>query len=156
MIENGQSRRDAGRTILEALVGLTLIALAVVSWARLSTAAAKTDAAAAHRVAALELATSRLEVLSVLPWAEVGVDPASPGFVRRFEGRTVVASPTGVDATIVVNRGGRDYTIRRLVLDVGDPAWRQLVVEVSWVDGSRAPTVRLDGAARRPDTGTSP
>ncbi len=150
-----QGRLDSGRAILEALVGLTLVALAVVGWGRASVTATRTEAAATNREIALELATNTLEEMSIRDWATAAIE-AVPGAPARFEGRTIVRSPRGVPATTIVARDGRTFEIRRDVTDSGDPAWRHLIVRVGWREGEREVEVRLDGAIRRPDTPSGP
>jgi len=147
---------DAGRTILEAVVALALIAIAVTTWGRMSVTAARTDANVAHREVALELATNTLEELRVRTWTATAIDPATPGFVRRFEGLPTVRDASGVAARVTHTRAGRDFEVTTHLTDPGDDSWRNAIVIVEWAEGERTAELRLDSALRRPDTGDSP
>jgi hypothetical protein len=146
---------DSGRVILEALVGLSLVALAVVGWGRASITATRTEVAAANREVALELASNNLEELSVREWPVAAV-ASSPDEASRFEGRAIIRSRNGVPAMTVVERNGRTFEIRRYVTESGNPAWRHTAVLVGWREGERDAEVRLDGAIRRPDPPPEP
>lgn len=144
-------RADAGRAILEALVGLSLIAIAAVMWGNAAVVGARAESNTRHRTMALDLATSELEQLRALPWSALAVDPSGPGAVRRFEGEPVVLDPAGLDAQITAEVDGTTFDILRMVTEGGDPGWRRLVVDVSWAQGEYTARVRLDGAALRGD-----
>lgn len=144
---------DGGRTILEALIGLALVGLAVLGWSRMATATTRAEAAATHRTAALELASNAVDSLVARDWADAAIDPDQPGAVRRFEGRDVVLGPGGAAGEESVSREGRSFTVRRYVLDSGDPAWRRIVVTVAWAEGEVEYDVRVDSAVRAPDPG---
>lgn len=149
-------RDDSGRTILEALIGLSLVGLAILGWARMSTNATRAETAASHREIALELATNAVDGLVARGWTGATIDPDGPGAVARFEGRAVVTGPDGVAGEDLVERDGRTFTVRRHVLDTGDAAWRRIVVTVAWAEGSFANEVRVESAVRAPDPGDGP
>ena len=147
---------DGGRSILEAVVALALIAIAVTSWGRLSVTSARTEATVAHREIALELASNTLEQLRLRPWDAVSVDPAGAGAVRAFEGNPTVLDATGVTALVEHPRDGRTFTVTTHITESGNDAWRHAIAIVEWDEGGRAVQVRLDSALRRPDTATGP
>lgn len=150
-----RARSDGGRTILEALIGLSLVGLAILGWTQMSTTATKAEATAAHRGVALELATNAADAIVAREWTVAVIDPALPGAVRRFEGQTVVTGPGGLAGEETIARDGRDFTIRRYILDAGDPSWRRVVVVVTWFEGQRENEVRVDSAVRAPDPGST-
>lgn len=147
---------DAGRTILEAVVALALIAMAVIGWGRLSVTSARTEASVAHRETALELAHNALEELRVRPWDAAAIDPASAGVVRRFEGNRTVTDPNGIAAESIVTTDGPDFTITTHITESPAESWRRVTVVVVWTDEQRSASLRLDSALRRADQGSLP
>lgn len=147
---------DGGRSILEAVVALALIAIAITSWGRLSVTSARTEATVVHREMALELASNTLEQLRLRAWDAVSVDPAGAGAVRAFEGNTTVLDAAGATARIEVPRDGRTFVVTTHVTESGNDAWRHAIVIVEWDEGGRTAQVRLDSALRRPDTAATP
>ncbi|MEZ5246329.1 MAG: hypothetical protein R2707_14600 [Acidimicrobiales bacterium] len=146
---------DAGRSILEAVVALALVAIAVISWGRLSVTSARTEATVAHREIALELATNSLEELRLRPWDTAAIDPESKGALRDFEGRPTVQGKGGVPARVDQVRDGREFTVTTHITDPGSAAWRNAIVIVEWAEGERTARLRLDSALRRPDAAVS-
>lgn len=146
---------DAGRAILEAVVGLALIALAVVGWSTATVTATRTVASAEHRQVALQLANNALEDLRVVSWDRVGIDATSAETVLRFEREDTVFATDGVPALQSVEVDGAPYELRVHITDGGDDAWRRVIVIVSWADGPVTRDVRLESAVRRADPGTA-
>lgn len=147
---------DAGRSILEAVIALALIAMAVVSWGRMSVTSARTEATVSHREIALELATNALEELQLRDWDATAIDPASPGTVRRFEGQRTVLTATGLPARVEHSRDGRLFVVVTHITESADDSWRNVIVIVEWPEGERTAELRLDSARRRSDPGTTP
>lgn len=147
---------DGGRSILEAIVALALIAIAVTSWGRLSVTSARTEATVAHREVALELASNTLEQLRLRPWDAVSVDPAGAGAVRTFDGNATVLDTAGVAARVEHQRDGRTFIVTTHITESGNDSWRHAIAIVEWDEGGRDVQVRLDSALRRPDTPAGP
>ena len=152
---SGAARGDRGRSILEAVLALALVALAVTSWGRMAVTSARTEATVAHREIALELAANSLERLRLRTWDAVAIDPAGAGAVRTFEGNPTVLDARGVAARLEEARDGRDFVVTTHITDSGDDSWRHAIVIVEWSEGGRTPHVRLDSALRRPDGATA-
>ncbi len=137
-------RPDGGRTVIEAVIALTIVAITAVAWSRMAIAADRVDSLADHRGIALDLATAEIERLRIMDPSAMKVDPASKGAVTSFEGLPVVTDATGLDATVAGSVGQLDATVLRLVLDPGPDTWRRIVVIVTWTEAGRQQTVRLD------------
>lgn len=144
---------DAGRAIVEAVVGLALIAIAVVGWSTATVTATRTVASAEHRQVALQLASNELEDLRILAWDQVGIDPRSDDVVTRFEGDDIVLVADGRPALRSIELDGAPYEIRLHITESGDPSWHRAIVIVSWDDGPVTRDVRLESAVRRDDVG---
>ena len=136
--------RDDGRTVLEAVVALSIIAMTAAAWMQVGGSAARAEIAGNQREAALELASSEFEILRVTPGVESGTDGA--GGLSVFDGRPILtdaAGPVHADSRVV---DGTTFGIERYVLDPGSSSWRHLVVVVSWDDRGVARDLRLDSA----------
>ena len=136
--------RDAGRTIVEAVIAMSIIAASAAVWAQMMTSAAKADVSTDRRAVALELVTSELEILRATPGIEDGLN--SGGGPSQMDGLDVVSDPTAASYTSTTDVDGVTYTIDRFVLDPGDDGWRRLLVTVAWSDFGFEQDIRLDTA----------
>ncbi len=147
------TRGERGTSLLEVVVTMALLAGGVMASVGLLDGVANSTSAVDRRGRALELAESALEEMRSIPYAELGISPASPGFLTSFDGRsTVTLTTSGIQAESRITEGVTTYTIRRSVtwdsvrLTSGvlrTDAWKRLVVEVEFDALGR--TVRLEG-----------
>jgi len=137
-------RDDEGRTVVEAVIALSIIAITALAWSQVATVVARTQLSGDHREAAVELAASELETLRVLDGIETGTSSANG--LTTFDGDDVLTDSAGPAHSRSVTVDGTGYTIDRLVLDPGADSWRRLVVTVTWTDGSQTRDLRLDTA----------
>ncbi len=144
---------EAGFTIVEAIVATMLLAVGVLTVVASLGAAARSEAAGEHRQEAARLASSEVEAIRAVPYPEVGIALASPGYAARFESRpTVTAAVNRVEATGTQIVGGTTYAIRRHVtwapIQVGAvrhaQGYKWATVIVSWTDATGAHQVRQD------------
>lgn len=144
---------EAGFTIVEAIVATMLLAVGVLTVVASLGAAARSEAAGDHRQEAARLASSELEAIRAVPYAEVGIALTSRGYVSRFEGRPTVTAPVNrVEATGTQTVGGPTYTVRRHVtwapIQVGAvrnaQGYKWVTVLVSWVDATGSHQIRQD------------
>ena len=141
---NQSSRQDCGRTVLEAVVALTLVALTTVAWSRLEISATRADAYAAHRGVAHSIAVDEIEQLRTRLPEDLGVTAASLGSTTTFEGEKVVISASGVDASEATTVDGLEAEIQRYVVIGSLDSWHRVVVIVTWVEGAAKRSVRLE------------
>ncbi|MEM9466648.1 MAG: discoidin domain-containing protein [Actinomycetota bacterium] len=136
--------RDDGRTVLEAVVALSIIAATAAAWSQLATTAAHAERSGDQRNVAVEIAASEIEILRVTPGIEDGAD--SDGGLVDYEGLTILADASGPSQSEDVDVDGTTYTIDRYVLDPGSTSWRRIVVEVRWNDRGIDNDIRVDTA----------
>ncbi len=134
--------RDDGRTVLEAVVALSIIALTAAAWSQIASVAARTEVTGNQRQAAVELASSEIETLRATPGIEAGADGS--GGLALYDGLTILTDASGPAYTEDVDVDGTTFGIERFVLDPGSASWRQLVVVVTWNDRGSTRDVRLD------------
>ncbi|MFQ5558917.1 MAG: hypothetical protein ACE5GB_15600, partial [Acidimicrobiales bacterium] len=146
-------RPDAGRTVIEAVVALTLIAIVATAWAKMATAAIKVDDMANRRADALDVATSEIESLIARPFDSLAIDPTSAGAVRTFEGSPVILDPAGVAAITDRTLEDTTFTVRRTVVNPGSAIWKRVVVTVDWTTNLDTGSLRLEGASHAADLG---
>ncbi len=144
---------EAGFSIVEAIVATMLLAVGVLAVLGSLGAAARTGAAGDHRQDAARLASSELEAVRAVPYAEVGIALTTRGYVARFESRpTVTAAVNRVEATGTATVGETTFTIRRHVtwapIQVGAvrsaQGYKVATVVVSWTDASGSHQLRQD------------
>ena len=136
--------RDEGRTVLEAVVALTIVAITATAWAQTATVAVRTDERVEHREQALDIAVAELETLRVHDAAALGT--AGAGGASTLDGLPVLTDPSGPSHLVVHDLETASFTARRYVLDPGSARWRRLVVVVSWALLDEDLEVRLDTA----------
>ncbi|MEM9200508.1 MAG: discoidin domain-containing protein [Actinomycetota bacterium] len=136
--------RDGGRTVVEAVIALSIIAATAAVWAQMTSSAAKADVSTDRREVALELATSELEVLRATPGIEDGLD--GTGGPSQVDGIDVVSDVAASPYSSSTDVSGVTFTIDRFVLDPGEEAWRRLLVTVTWQDHGFQQDIRLDTA----------
>lgn len=136
--------RDDGRTVLEAVVALSIIALTALAWSQIASVAARTEVSGNQRDIAVDLASSEIEMLRATPGIETGADDA--GGLALYDGLPIVTDPAGPVFTEDRDVDGTTFGIERFVLDPGSPSWRRLVVVVTWDDRGSPRDVRLDTA----------
>ena len=134
--------RDEGRTVLEAVVALTIVAITATAWAQTATVAVRTDDRVEQREQALDIAVGELEALRVHD--DVALGTAGAGGAGTFEGLPVLTDAAGPVHQTVHDRDSVSFTARRYVLDPGSDRWRRLVVVVSWPSSGDDLEVRLD------------
>ncbi len=144
VLVNHSPRPDGGRTVLEAVIALTIVAITAVAWSRMAIAATKVDSVASHRVIALDVATDEIEKLRITSPSSLEIDPSSQGAVTSFEGLAVITASGGLSATVTRTVDFIDAEVLRLVLDPGPDTWRRIVVIVTWPEGGTDHSVRLD------------
>jgi len=144
---------EAGFSIVEAIVATMLLAVGVLAAVASLGAAARSEAAGNHRQEAARLASSELEAVRAVPYAEVGIALASPGYVPRFEGRTTVTvTVSRVEATGTQTIGGTVYAVRRHITWApiqngavrNAQGYKWVTVVVSWTDATGSHQVRQD------------
>lgn len=135
---------DDGRTVLEAVVALSIIAATAAAWVQMTTVAARTEVTSDRLEDASALAASEIEVLRATPGIERGTDDS--GGQSQFDGLTILTDGAGPahDETVTVD--GHDFEVERYVLDPGSTSWRRLVVVVRWTDNGASRDVRVDTA----------
>lgn len=138
------SRRDSGRTVLEAVVALTLVALTTVAWSRLDISATRADAFARHRDAAHAVAVTELEQLRSRLADDLGVTSASIGSTTTFDGDPIITSDSGVAAMTQTKLGELPADVERYVVAGASDSWRRIVVIVTWIEGTAERSVRLE------------
>lgn len=136
--------RDEGRTVLEAVVALTIVAITATAWAQTATVAVRTDDRVEQREQALDIAVGELEALRVHD--TIGLGTAGAGGATLFDGLPVLTDGSGPAHQIVHDMDTVSFTARRYVLDPGSDRWRRLVVVVSWSSPGEDLEVRLDTA----------
>lgn len=135
---------DDGRSVVEAVAALTIIAVTALAWSQMASIAVRTDALVDRRAVAIDLAGSEIERLRVTPAVEAGTD--APDDTDPVDGLAVIVDPAGPGHLETVTIDGFDYVVERLVLDPGSPSWRRLLVTVGWEDGDVVRSVRVDTA----------
>lgn len=136
--------RDDGRTVLEAVVALSIIAASAAAWAQMATTAAHAERSGDRRSTAVEIATSEIEVLRATPDIERGADDA--GGLADLDGLAILTDASGPEHTETIEIANTTFTIERFVLDPGSTSWRRIVVVVSWDDRGTEHDVRVDTA----------
>ena len=136
--------RDDGRTILEAVVALSIIAATAAAWVQMTTVASRSKVSADRHEDAVVLASSELEVMRTTTGIETGTDGS--GGASQFDGLTILTDGSGPTHSETVAVNGHDFGVERYVLDPGSASWRQLVVVVTWTDSVGARDVRVDTA----------
>lgn len=135
---------DEGRTVLEAVVALSIIAATAAAWVQMTTVAARTEVSGDRHEDAAALASSEIEILRATPGIETGTDGS--GSLTQFDGLTILTDAGGPDHAETVTVDGHDFGVERYVLDPGSTTWRRISVVVSWTDAGVARDVRVDTA----------
>ena len=135
---------DEGRTVLEAVIALSIIAATAAAWVQMTTTASRAKVSADRHEHAALLASSELEILRATPDIEAGTDGS--GGASQFDGLTILTDGAGPDHSETIAVNGHDYGVERFVLDPGSESWRRLVVVVSWTDTTGPRDVRVDTA----------
>lgn len=152
---------DAGFTVIEMVIALTIMAFAFMTLASVQFGGLKALAASRQRSAFLELATAEMENLRSLPAALVGVSDndadrlsAYPGGMHNGEPAVVLTGTTSPPVPAAVQEVTTSdvkgivlpYTVRRWVTkDPGqDPAatqqdLRRLEIQIEWSENARVP-----------------
>ena len=147
-VDAGQVRdnraRDAGRTVLEAVVALTIVAITATAWANTAGVAVRTDDRLEQREQALDLAVAELETLRVHEATPLGT--AGAGGETVLDGLAVLTDPSGPTHAATHTTADASFAVSRFVLDPGSERWRRLVVFVRWTERGEAHEVRLDSA----------
>ena len=148
-------REDAGFTLIELIVALSIIAVGVFGTMQVFLGSLNTTASSDARTRATAIATREVESMRSLPYASVGFASTAPGFVPAVteDGRSYptvivvepIAQPDGADE---VTRGVT-YGIRRdivwMPLGVVSTAFKRVIATVSWTDRAGRHEVRQDG-----------
>lgn len=147
-VDAGQVRenraRDAGRTVLEAVVALSIVAITATAWAHTAGVAVRADDRIEQREQALDLAVAALETLRVHESTPLGT--AGAGGETTVDGFAILTDPSGPVHASTHESADATYTISRFVLDPGSQRWRRLVVFVRWTERGEDLEVRLDAA----------
>lgn len=150
----GRVDGEAGTSIPEVLVATMLLAVGVGAVVATLGAASVATAAGRHQSTAAGIASGELEAVRAVTYDGVGIAPASPGYVPRFEGRDTVTE-TG-NRVVPVDEMTVDQTtfdLRRHVtwgdIDVGGTriaeGYKRITIIVTWADGTGDHQLRLDG-----------
>jgi hypothetical protein len=135
---------DDGRTVLEAVIALGIIAASAAAWTQMTTVAARGSITAERHQDAVALASSEIETLRVTPGVGNGTDGTGGG--SQLDGLTILTDASGPDPADTVTVDGHDFEVQRYVLDPGSSGWRRLVVVVQWDDNGVDRDVRVDTA----------
>ena len=136
--------RDAGRTVLEAVVALSIVAITATAWAHTAGVAVRADDRIEQREQALDLAVAELEALRVDESTPLGT--ADAGGATVLDGFAILTDPSGPVHVRTHEATAASFTIARFVLDPGSERWRRLVVFVRWTERDEDLEVRLDSA----------
>ena len=136
--------RDEGRTVLEAVVALSIIAASAAAWAQMATTAAHAERSGDRRSTAVEIASSEIEVLRTTPGIERGADDA--GGLTDLDGLPILTAASGPAQVTTTDVGNTTFTVERFVLDPGSASWRRIVVMVTWDDRGVEHDLRVETA----------
>jgi prepilin-type N-terminal cleavage/methylation domain-containing protein len=145
---------DAGFTIIELVVALSVIAVGIFATMQVFLGSLATTAYSDSRTRATALAAREVEGMRAAPYAQVGVSTSAPGYVSSItEGgqtyQTVVVSsplitPQGTPEVV----GGVTYAIRRdavwMPLGSATNAFKRVIATVTWTDRAGTHSVRQD------------
>lgn len=147
------SGADAGFTLIELMVGLTVIAIGIGAVINVFHSAFTVAGQGNNRARAVALATRDAEGMRAVPYDRVGFAASQEGFVSQFEGlpSVVVGDPLLTPFDSAVDVGGMEFAIERYVVwvdaaSVGgyEDAYKRATVLVSWTDETGDHTVRQD------------
>jgi prepilin-type N-terminal cleavage/methylation domain-containing protein len=145
---------DAGFTIIELIVTLTIISIGVFATMQVFLGSLATTAFSDSRTRATALAAREVEDMRAAPYAQVGFSASAPGFVSSITegGQTydtvVVASPTTTPQGTPETVAGVTFSIRRDIvwapLGSATNAFKRVIATVTWTDRAGNHTVRQD------------
>lgn len=144
---------DAGFTLIELAVSLTVLAIGIGAVVNVFHSAFTVAGSGNNRSRAVALATREAEAMRAVPYERLGFAADQEGFVDAFEGLTtvVVSDPLVAPVESGVEVGGISYSFVRHVVwadaasvDGYTDAYKRATALVSWTDEAGLHEVRQD------------